>query len=53
MIGTPYGYMEEIGTEWNNLHTASESCIVVQRKTMSGYASHRILDGKWEIELGQ
>ena len=53
MIGEPYGYMENLGAEWNKFHTASENCVVIQAQSMSGVASHRIRDGKWEIELGQ
>jgi hypothetical protein len=53
MIGEPYGYMENLGNEWNKFHTASENCVVVQVQSMSGIASMRIRDGVWEIELGQ
>lgn len=52
-IGTPYGYMENLGEEWNKFHDAANNCVVIQFRTMSGFASHRIRDGKWEIELGQ
>jgi hypothetical protein len=53
MIGQPYGNMIYLGGEWNKLHDGSENCIVIQRQSMSGIASMRILKGKWEIELGQ
>lgn len=53
MIGTPYGYMKNIGEEWNKFHTASKNCVMIQNKTISGIASMRIRNGKWEIEMGQ
>ncbi len=53
MIGEPYGYLKEIGAEWNKLHTASQNCVVIQNQSTSGIASMSIRDGKWVIELGQ
>jgi hypothetical protein len=53
MIGTPYGYMKNLGEQWNSFHTASQKCVVIQRQSISGIASMRISNGKWEIELGQ
>ena len=52
MIGEPYGYMENLGAEWNRFHDASLNCVVDQKQTMSGVASMRIRNGKWEIDLG-
>ena len=52
-IGEPYGYMENLGEEWNKFSDAANNIVFIQFQTMSGYASSRIRDGKWVIELGQ
>ena len=53
MIGTGYGYMERLASEWREFQEATENCVVVQEESMSGVASMRIRDGRWEIDLGQ
>ena len=53
MIGTGYGYMESLADEWRKFDQATRNCVVVQEESMSGVASMRIRDGRWEIELGQ
>lgn len=47
------GCLKRIVVEWNKLFIAAENCVVIQRQSMSGIASMRISNGKWEIELGQ
>ncbi len=53
MIGKPYGCIIALVEEWNKFHDASTNCVVIQKQTVSGIASMRVRNGKWEIELGE
>ena len=46
------GDMEELVEVWDSIFEQVEKPKVIQRKTMSGFASMKIDDGKWVVELG-
>lgn len=46
------GCFEDFVKEVDRLLDCTDHCVVIQPKSMSGIASMRIRNGKWEIELG-
>jgi len=48
-----FGDITALAGEFNRLVDAVDNVAVVQAQSMSGTASMRIRNGKWEIELGQ
>ena len=49
---TGKGDLVEFVAEWDKVFSALQNAYVIQANSMSGFASMRILNGKWEIELG-